>query len=220
MTPARPSSLGLFWRSLVEDGRVGIFSADPPTADDLPGLHRFLAEYDADRRLHLAHSAPPLDPAAAEWACTILFRACQFLVIRDIEADVVSGELAKPCPGGISAPVLYSVDLALSHLGVVLKLADRIAADDPLTTGLRNLARAWPLSSVGIPDVGAIDVQGILSDKCLTALYVDRIIAHVDQSRLDDPLVARRVAAALGGYPELAPTISHHLAKACAHEEG
>ena len=45
MTDMRPSSLGLFWRSLVEGGRGGNVDAAPPGAEDLPGLHRWLAEH-------------------------------------------------------------------------------------------------------------------------------------------------------------------------------
>lgn len=220
MTPTQPSSLGLFWRSLVEDGRVGIFHAEPPTPDDLPGLHRFLAEHDRDNRLHLAHTPPPLDLPAAEWACILLYRACQFLVVREVEPQVVTEDLSRPCPTVLSPSVIYSADVALRHVGEVLNHASRIAADDPLTLGLQDVARRWPLSSVGVDDLGEIDIEPVLADRCLCTLYVDRIIARRDLARLDDRRVARLAAAALGAHPGLAAQISHHLSKVTAHETG
>jgi hypothetical protein len=74
-------------------------------------------------------------------------------------------------------------------------------------TGLTELARRWPLSSVGVKGLEGLDVSSFVGDPALLQLYVDRIIERADQSRLTDPRVNEAVRTALGGYPELAPAI-------------
>lgn len=220
MTGRQPSKIGLFWRSLVEDGQVVILDDEAPPADDMAGLHSLLTDLDRDSRLRLAYTPPPMDTAAAEWACLILYRACQFLVLREVKAEVVQQELSRPCPGTKSASVIYSADLALQHLSEVLVLASGIAPQDPLTIMLGRLTEQWPLSSVGIKGAGNsqpvandLDLDIILANPCLSSLYVDRVIAHNDISRLDDSRIAHLARAALGAFPQLNPNISQHLAK-------
>lgn len=218
LNPCPPSDIGLFWRSLVEDGQVGVFGASPPGQDEFKGLDTFIQEQDRDNRLHLPGTPPSLDIPAARWACLLIFRACQFLVIRDVDAEMVEADLTLPCPGTLSPSVIYSADIALSHLGEILKLSAQVSENDPLTKCLRLVAAQWPLSSVGIEIDEEMDLDPILADRCLATLYADRIFEHQDLDRLHHPEVARLVATHLGAYPELNPRISQKLKKVMNHE--
>jgi hypothetical protein len=193
-----------FVDALLESGRVRVPSSRAAPAD----LEAAVAALDHEVRPGLAFEAPALDAAVASWALTILYRGCQSLVYRDIDADAVRDALSQPCPAAEPSPsVCYSADLAFRYLPDLLALARGVAADDPLVTGLTELARRWPLSSVGVKGLEGPDVSSFVGDPALLQLYVDRIIERADQSRLTDPRVNEAVRTALGGYPELAPAI-------------
>jgi hypothetical protein len=193
-----------FVDALLESGRVRVPSSRAAPAD----LEAAVAALDHEVRPGLAFEAPPLDVPVAAWALTILYRGCQSLVYRDIDADAVRDALSQPCPAAEQSPsVCYSADLAFRYLPDLLALARGVAADDPLVTGLTELARRWPLSSVGVKGLEGLDVSSFVGDPALLQLYVDRIIERADQSRLTEPRVNEAVRTALGGYPELAPAI-------------
>jgi hypothetical protein len=171
--------------------------------------------FDFVARTGLAYDAPRLVPVVARWAAERLYRACQFLVYRDVEADEVREGCAVPCPvAAVSPDVCYSADLILRYLPDVFALARGIAREDPLIDGLRGLALAWPLSSVGMPEVGEVDVSGFIRHPGLRRLYADRIMERNDRSRLGDAAVVAAVREAIGAYPGLAPSIWAALAPA------
>jgi hypothetical protein len=177
---------------------------DPAERAAVTGI---LHSLDAAARPDIAHDAPPLLPDVALWAAERLYRACQFLVYRDVNADDVRASFAVPCPQPPSPAVCYSADLVLRHHADVHTLARGVARDDPLVDGLLTLARTWPLSSVGIPEVGKVDASAFVGHPGLRRLYADRIIERNDRSRLDDPAVLAAVREALGAFPSLAPGI-------------
>jgi hypothetical protein len=193
----------LFVDALLENGRVRVPASRAAPAD----LEAAVAALDHEVRPELAFDGPPaLDVPVAAWALTILYRGCQSLVYRDIDADAVRDALSQPCPAAKPSPsVCYSADLAFRYLLDLLSLARGVAADDPLVTGLTELARRWPLSSVGVKGFESLDVSPFVGHPALLQLYVDRIIERGDRDRLTDPRVSDAIRAALGGYPELAP---------------
>jgi hypothetical protein len=75
------------------------------------------------------------------------------------------------------------------------------------------LAMGWPLSSVGVPGLASVelDVPMFWDDLCLRQLYVDRVIARGDTSRLNRPEVRLAVMAALGAEGERVPAIARAL---------
>lgn len=190
--------------ALLETGRVRVPADGDPQADVAAAVEEL------DRALHpdLPADPPPLDADVAAWALTILYRGCQALVHREIEGDAVRAALAAPCPADSSSGACYSTDLAFRYLPDLLSLARGIAPADPLVAGLMELARAWPLSSVGVKDLREVDVTPFIDDPCLRQLYVDRIIERGDVSRLGHPAVDEAVQAALGAHPELAPAVA------------
>ena len=196
-----------FVHALLDSGRVSV----PPDETALDDLSTAVGVLDAAARPELAFEPPALSAAAAAWALEVLYRACQALVFREVDAAQVRRVLARPCPAPPSPAVCYSADLALRYLPDVLALARGIAPDDPLVGGLTTLARAWPLSSVGVPELGEVDPWTFLGDRSLRQLYVDRIIERGDAARLAHPEVRAAVRESLGAYPELAPKLTTAL---------
>lgn len=194
-----------FVSSLLERGVARVAApTEAPPAD----WRAAVAELDQVARPELAFDPPPLVEPAAEWGLSVLYRSCQFLTYREVDAETVCRTLSDPCPRPPGPAVCYSVDLALRFLPDVLSLARGIAADDPLVSSLMRLAWAWPLSSVGVKGVSNVDIRSFVDDRSLRQMYVDRIIERSDVSRLDGPHIRESVRAALGNFPELAPTVS------------
>jgi hypothetical protein len=189
-----------FVQSLLDTGRVKV----PPGGDPLDDVEEAVAELDRAARTDAAFEPPALAVPVAAWALTTVYRAAQALVFREIDADAVRQMLAVPCPLPPSPSVHYSTDLSLRYLPDLLALARGIAPDDPLVTGLTNLARAWPLSSVGVPAAADADPTSFLDHPSLRQLYVDRIIERGDASRLTHPAVRAAVRESVGAFPSLA----------------
>jgi len=68
-----------------------------------------------------------------------------------------------------------------------------------------KIARAWPLSSVGVAGVSDVDVDPFIDHPSLRRLYADRIVERRDASRLGDPRVRAAVREAIGAHDELVP---------------
>ncbi|MCP5116058.1 MAG: hypothetical protein GY953_34965, partial [bacterium] len=150
--------LASFLVQLHEHGNVKVGAVDGPHEDD-ETIVGVLQEIEAGRRLDMAHDPPVLIVESALWAAQMLYRGCQYLTYREIEEDQVRRGLANPCPQPASPDVMYSADLTLRFLPDLFSLARGVAADDPLVVSLLRLAREWPLSSVGIPGVGTVEVS-------------------------------------------------------------
>ena len=197
-----------FLGELFRGSRVHVAALAEFSADERQNAARVLTEWEQTQRAELPGHAPPFCEATAVWGAERFYRACQFLVFRDCSAEAIAAELtvAKP-KAAAPANAAYSVDLTWRFLPDLLKLASGLASDDPLVTQLRRWAVEWPLSSVGVPNLGEFDVSGFVEDPCLRTLYVDRIFARRDRTRLTDERIRDAVREALGAFPELAPEI-------------
>lgn len=194
-----------FLVDLVSSGRVHVGRAlfdRPPSA---PEAGPILMDLDLAARIEMAGEAPPLSMGPALWGAWMLYQGAQFLTFREMDAALVRQRLAAPPPVSPSPWVAYSVDLTLRYLPDLVALARGLSPNDPLVEGLIQLARAWPLSSVGIAGVGPVQVESFIEHPSLRALYVDRILERKDVARLADPVVREAVRAALGDHPSLAP---------------
>ncbi len=201
--------LARFLRQLTDHGRVrvAVLEADDPCdvrafgAEAIGELHDTLTAIDAIYRAELPGQAPTLDLPSARWGTIVMFRACQFVISRDVSEPSIRRALAVDPDRGSppTASRSYSVDLAMRFLPDVFALAQSRAPGDPLLESIEALARAWPLSSVGvsIDPTATLDLRAILDDASLRTLYLDRIIGRDDATRLSanvrqhlDPLVA------------------------------
>ncbi len=207
-------SLREFYASLVTTGEVSIDSTDEPPLREIQESKELFRKVDRLTRIDLPGAPPPLSIAAASWAAVTLYRACQFLVCRDLPAKEIGESLSRPVPESLTPSCVYSVDLSFRYLPGLIALSRGLAPEDPLVGGLMRLASEWPLSSVGIPDVAPAEperLRPILEHGSLLGLYVDRTIARCDLSRLAPAAVRSRVEAALGAHVDLAPPIAAAL---------
>lgn len=208
-----------FVESLIFDGRVRVSTIvdakgkiqSPSPAEIAETLTR-LRRYEELYRPELLGNPPGLLDDGLYWGALMTYRACSFLAHRDVDSEIIVDSLQKTVPPVVSPAVCYSVDFTCRFLPDLIRLAKAVSVEDPLVGCLLTLARQWPLSSVGVPDLGAVDISAFVRDECLLALYVDRVIASGDASRLDHPLVLSRVRTAIGLHAELAPRLAQVLA--------
>jgi len=192
-----------FLRQLLATGRVQVGPLTPITDGERIEGDEILAAFEARWRLSLAHEAPAFDLNVARSAAILVYRACQFHVFRDLGTELINEHLNSASLSKDSARGHYNVDLTMRFLPDLIRLATLVSPNDPLVTHLRRWAREWPLSSVGVADVGDIDIGLFATDSCLMQLYVDRILARKDASRRNDEHVPQWIAVAIGAYSEL-----------------
>ena len=206
----------MFLTTMAQSGRIALGhpEADPADLPDL--LEQDAVDREAAHRLDLVSPPPPFDVPTALWASTLLYKCCQFLIYRDLGPQLVAHAFAQLPPDRALCPNpsnCYSADVAFSYLPDVYHLARGIAPGDPLVVGLQQLARQWPLSSVGIPDLTDLDITPFIDHPCLRELYLCRIVSRHDRTRLHHPTVLASLRQAVGAYPELAGDLSPALAK-------
>ncbi|MCB9883924.1 MAG: hypothetical protein H6838_00450 [Planctomycetes bacterium] len=193
-----------FLASLRDPGRVAVLRQTPAPTPELAAQLRAL---DADERC-LFPGLPDLDMNAAIWSTTVLYSACSLYAHRDLGVEEIGRRLDAPCPSSPRAAAThYSVDLTMRHLPDLVLLARGIAPGDPLLAALRRIGAAWPLSSVGMSGLGAVDAAPVCANGALLQHYVDRILLHRDRSRASDPRVAEAIEAAVGDHRELAAAV-------------
>lgn len=197
-------SLLRFLTGIFNDGRVRVPSFGPLPRAELDAAIPLLREREKEARLDMPGKPPDFDVAPALWAAERLLRACQFAVYRDLPAELIAQTFATPFPGRAKARDHYAVDLIYRFLPDLFVLARSAAEKDPLLESLKAEARAWPLSSVGIAELGLVNVDAVVNNTSLLGLYVDRILTRGDASRLGDPRVRDAARAAVGMHTELA----------------
>ena len=207
-------SVAPFLAQLFESGRVVV---EPRLAQESSeALDAVLEPAEQIFRSTLAGNAPDFSLPVARWAAQRLYYGCHFLVCRDAEAGVMAACLSEPVPFSRSATTDYSADLTLQYLPDLVAMARGLAAGDPLVEQLLRLGRDWPLSSVGISDIGSVKVDTFFLHPTLRQLYLDRILAWRDLTRLEDPRVADAARETLGAFPELCEPVAKHVAVAAA----
>lgn len=202
-------SLFNFLYQLWNGGRVEVSAHEDALGSEESKVRRALRDLCLEQEPDLPFKCPPLNEDAALWAALKLYRGAQFLVFLDADEALIRSELGEACPNNDNpASLAYSVDLCFHFLGDLLFLAQKNKERPFLVDALRSLAARWPLSSVGIPDTAPSSPPDFLENPCLKQVYVDRIIARSDVSRLSLPQVRDAVKAALGMYPELCPGLA------------
>lgn len=209
--PSASSVSGLFLRELFTTGEVAVPASAKDDWEFDNEARETLREWDRVVRAELAGEAPVLDENAAGWAARQLFKACQCLVDRDIDADGVREALALGWPSAHGPETDYSVDLVFRFLPDLLALSRRHAPHDVLTETMEAWAREWPLSSPGVLLAGGVSPDGFIHHTALRRLYVDRVTALIAMDRIEHAEVRRWLQADLSAYPSLAPVIFEAL---------
>lgn len=199
-----------FLENLFSTGEVTVV---PPGTDFEMGMEVSveILRFDRAARLAMAGTAPRLNVAVATWAARMLAEAARLTIARELGPEHVRKVFSVSCPKPRSPEVDYSADLFLRYLPDLVKVVERLAADDPLLAHLRQLGADWPLSSVGVKGLSLAPIDPFIDHPGLRQLYVDRILATGDTSRLPDGRVALAVRSALGAYPELSPRVAKEV---------
>ncbi len=191
-------ALARFLRTLQVDG------ADSAPPGEEQTLADALRAMDTAVRLDRPEELPGFDLASAEWATKQLYAICLALQ-QGQSGDIAPGNPVpagqQSCPGAYQDPAThFSVDLALRHLPTVFTPASTLAKEDPRREALLQLAHDWPLSSVGMAEVTAVDASVILSHDGLRRTYVERILRRRDESRRRNAGTEQAVAAVMAEH--------------------
>ncbi|MCA9031173.1 MAG: hypothetical protein KDA69_12830 [Planctomycetaceae bacterium] len=198
--------LNNFLERLFVDGRLVLESESVPSPRGIQQAVSRLCELELDYRQQLATSPPNISESAAEWALQTFYEVSLKLAYPHLANQIMdTAKVAAPDPANPEA--VYSVDLLFRFLPDLFRLAKAANANAVLEQ-LSVFANEWPLSSVGLEDVSPVALDGILSQPALRMLYVDRIIARQDASRIRDERVLELVQAAVGIHAEFAPFLS------------
>ena len=87
--------LGAFLSALFADGRVRVASVESPLDDEMDRADELLVDLECAYRDDLPGHPPPLSLPAARYGAGMLYRACQFLVNRDIDPLDIRRELER-----------------------------------------------------------------------------------------------------------------------------
>jgi hypothetical protein len=193
----------------VEQGRALISPGLLPDNDH--DALRVLEEIAACDRDSLAFELPVFSAEAALWSARLFYQLCQFVALRDIGEDKISAACAVACPAARSPSTDWSVDLVLRHLPRLFQIARVLSNADPLVKHLKRISQCWPLSSVGIPSLGELNLDSFVAHPGLRRLYADRVQAAKDASRLGDARVDDVLRADIGIHRDLAPFLAARL---------
>jgi hypothetical protein len=96
-----------------------------------------------------------------------------------------------------------SLDLALSRLPELVRMAEAAAPGDPLVTRLWDVGCDYPLSSAGIPGMELRgDERPLLGHAVMRRLHADRIIERRAADRLANPDALAAVRESLGNFTD------------------
>ncbi|MGC3961069.1 MAG: hypothetical protein QM813_25005 [Verrucomicrobiota bacterium] len=208
-TEAGTPELGWFLKSLIEEGRAIVGTG--PLAEDSDRTLAALTQLNEFASTELGLVPPAFSSEAALWGARLVYHLCQFTVCRDLGETQLQQVCRRPCPTPRRPAVDWSVDLTLRHLSRIHQLAQQLSHADPLIQQIREIAVAWPLSSVGIPKLTGFQIDSFIEHPALRRLYADRILATGDDSRLGDPQVDQLLQADLGLHRQLAPGMAAKL---------
>ncbi len=187
-----------FIETLLTQGKVSVKGhLESFNEKELNDTKIILHKYYQDDILEMPYAAPEYNEEVALWAAEYLYKAVQLIVLRDVEEEMINNEL-KPFTGEPTPSVIYSADLMLRYLPQLFELAKGLAPGDLLVQILKNTARQWPYSSVGIELDETIDDKMIIEYPSLRYSYIDRIIQAKDKQRMKDPVVADYIKEVAG----------------------
>jgi hypothetical protein len=192
-----------FIAGLINDGKVKVVPQMLTfTAEDLHLASVHLRQYYEDDAQEMPAAAPDFNLAAAGWAAAYLYRAVQFILLRELDETIMQQSLL-PYSGEYSPAAIYSADLTLRYLPDLFDLAKGLSPHDPLVKQMQETALAWPFSAAGIPLETDADISTIMSHPSLKQAYIDRIIYAKDLRKCRHPECHPLVQEALGSYSDV-----------------
>lgn len=192
---------------LFEDGRLILESDQPPSEKELLAAEDVVCDFERTFRETFAPEPPIADHAVIRWSLERFYWAAQRIAYQHLDQTWNEKDSSPPA---MTPESCYSVDIVFRFLPDLVRLSRSSETNSQLTETLQRWARDWPFSSVGIALSEEVNIDGFLSHPSLRMMYIDRVIATGDASRLDNELVLESVKAAIGANPQLAPTL-HEL---------
>ena len=208
--------LASFLRGLFENGSIeigtdldGVISVDSQD----PDVIAILEDRSATIAATLPPPTPPVDIDVASWAARVFYLATFVYVNREVDVKIVEESIAEQPHSNDPNAAAFGAELIFAFAPDLLRMARATASADPLVKVLVDMLGEWPLSSVGVngSETKDGDEMSFFDHPALRALYIDRIIARKDISRLERPEVKQAVRAAVGNYPELAPELARAI---------
>jgi MoxR-vWA-beta-propeller ternary system domain bpX4 len=199
-------------RQLIEqlfvDGVVRVAGDELARDDEIEAAADGVLLAEPQMREHWPLSPPVVDRDALKWAIRQFHGAAQLAVFRQLGPEEVAKRLGDDfVVEGDAASAIYSVDLVFRFLPDLVRIVKGMNPDDPLLAQLRRWGERWPLSSVGILGLSVSGIEPILANRCLSMMYVDRIIEADAIDRLNHPQLQELIRGAIGAYPELSPKL-------------
>lgn len=191
-----------FIAGLINEGKVKVVPQMLTfTAEDLRLARVHLRQYYEDDAQEMPAQVPAFDPEAACWAAAYLYRAVQFILLRELDETTMQQHLL-PYPGAHSPAAIYSADLTLRYLPDLFDLAKGLSPHDPLVKQMKETAAAWPFSAAAIHLDAVPDIRTLMGDASLKQAYIDRIIHAKDLHKCSVPECYPLVQEALGSYSD------------------
>ena len=197
---------------LFVDGTVRVSGAALASHEEIEAAADWILEVEPQIREHRPLTPPGVDRSALKGAIRHFHGAAQLAVFRQLGPEEVAKRLGDDFVGeSDAAGAMYSVDLVFRFLPDLVRIVKGMNPEDPLLAQLRKWVERWPLSSVGIPGLALSGLEPLLANRCLSMLYVDRIVEADAVDRLHDPRVQELVRGAIGAYPDLSPKLYRFL---------
>ena len=205
-----------FVQVLLESGNCRVPYGDFCECDSvqLAETQDIIGQLEPDYRLSLPANLPVFSARNATSAAVFLYYASQFVLKRELDEagtsqilDSVTSDFFEIADSESS---IYSVDFMLRFLPDLYAIAKKKSDVDVLVNYLVKVAARWPLSSVGMGglanDENLTDrwVEVIKKSSFLSRMYIDRIVAKQDITRIEVPWVRELLIAEMGIHIGLA----------------
>ena len=200
------SHLKTFLTGLWETGQPELTCSHRATAEEAEQVAADLIAFERTYRQVLPAEMPSFCPVSGQWATLMLYRACQCIVCRDIDADSARAMLcAAPTPDVNTPAAHYSVDVLFRFLPDLVQRCGQTAEQDAVYDVLMAWCQQWPLSSVGVPDIQSVALEPIVMHRPLMTLYLNRVVAKRDARRAEHPEVQSLLREVAGEHAHLVP---------------
>ncbi|HMO15086.1 MAG TPA: hypothetical protein PKD64_13300 [Pirellulaceae bacterium] len=187
-----------FLRQLFEEGAIELIAPHEPSPKEIDEGIGFAESFEQGYRQELAGTPPIFSPEPFSWAALNFYRAAQFILYRDINAEIINAELTRSEKPYVNHSAIYSVDLVFRFLPDLLSFARREGNDDPVEKRIVEWLKDWPLSNAGTP------TESFSDHPTLCRMYADRLIAklgdRLELADITDDNVRQTILADLGLY--------------------
>lgn len=207
-----------FVRVLLESGNCRVPYGDFCKCDSmqLAETQDLVGQLEPDYRLSLPAKFPAFSVKNATAAAVFLYYVSQFVLKRELD-DACTNQILDDTTSDFfavsdSESSIYSIDFVLRFLPDLYVITKKKSDADVLLNYLVKVACRWPLSSVGMGALASGEdflnrwygLEEIKKSSFLSRMYIDRIVAKQDITRIEVPWVKELLIAEMGIHIGLA----------------